>query len=85
MKLKIFTNREASLNASFVFCDFRTAFVFMTEVAFVAEKMSHHPDWSNSYNKVNISITTHDAGKKLTEKDYLLAEQIEIIVEKYLL
>ncbi len=73
------------MNASFVFCDFQTAFVFITEVAFLAEKLNHHPDWSNSYNKVNISITTHDAENNLTEKDFALAEQIEFIVEKYLL
>ena len=84
MNLKYFRTEEASLNASFIFCDFRTAFVFMTEVAFIAEKLNHHPDWSNSYNKVIFRITTHDAGNRLTEKDFMLAEKIEKIAEKYL-
>lgn len=85
MELRFFTQEEASLNASFVFYDFRTAFVFMTEVAFLSESMNHHPNWTNVYNRVEILITTHDAGNKLTDLDFSLALKIESIAEKYLL
>ncbi len=54
------------------FPDFRSAFAFMTAAALAAEKLDHHPDWSNSYNLVRISLTTHDAGG-LTEMDFRLA------------
>ena len=66
-----------SLNRSFEFRDFVQAFAFMTKVALVAEKMNHHPNWSNAYNKVTISLSTHDAGNTVTEKDRKLAEKID--------
>lgn len=59
-----------------VFKNFSQAFAFMTQVAIAAEKASHHPEWSNVYNKVNIRLSTHDAGG-ITEKDFQLAKQIE--------
>ncbi|WMS44075.1 4a-hydroxytetrahydrobiopterin dehydratase [Acuticoccus sp. MNP-M23] len=58
------------------FANFRAAFAFMTEVALAAEKMNHHPEWSNVYNKVSIRLTTHDAGT-LTDKDIALAKAID--------
>jgi 4a-hydroxytetrahydrobiopterin dehydratase len=60
-----------------VFKDFVTAFGFMTKVAILAEKMNHHPEWSNVYNRVHIELTTHDAGNTVTEKDIVLATEIE--------
>lgn len=60
----------------FEFRDFREAFAFMTKVALVAEKMDHHPNWSNVYNKVEISLSTHDAGR-ITDKDHQLAAAID--------
>ena len=51
----------------------------MTRVAFIAESQQHHPDWSNSYNKVTISLCTHDAGSQITEKDHQLAKAIDKI------
>jgi len=81
-QFKYFTNKGASLEASFVFKNFKVAMRFINELAEVAEELNHHPDWSNSYNKVHISLTTHDAGNQLTEKDYGLAERIERIIEK---
>lgn len=57
---------------SFRFADFNTAFGFMTRVALLADKMDHHPEWSNVYNKVDVVLTTHDAGG-VTEKDVVLA------------
>jgi len=53
---------DAELRRSFVFANFIEAFGFMTQVALIAEKLDHHPEWSNVYNKVDIMITTHDAG-----------------------
>jgi len=60
------------------FDDFGAAFSFMTRVALVAERMDHHPDWSNVYNRVTIELQTHDAGG-LTERDFELAAAISRI------
>ena len=62
----------------FEFKNFSEAFAFMTRVALAAEKMNHHPDWSNSWNRVAISLFSHDSGKKVTEKDHLLAKKIDV-------
>ena len=62
---------------SFEFKNFVEAFGFMTKVALIAEKMDHHPNWSNVYNKVMIELTTHDAGNIVTEKDKKLAAAID--------
>lgn len=65
------------LKKTFEFKDFKEAFGFMTKVAIVAEKMNHHPNWSNVYNKVSFELNTHDAGDKVTEKDHSLAKEID--------
>jgi 4a-hydroxytetrahydrobiopterin dehydratase len=67
---------ENKLKATFTFKDFNEAFAFMTRVAMLAEKMDHHPEWSNVYNTVEISLSTHDAGGIVTEKDRTLASAI---------
>jgi 4a-hydroxytetrahydrobiopterin dehydratase len=67
------------LKKSFKFKDFQEAFAFMTRVAFLAEEHQHHPNWSNVYNKVDIELTTHDEGNKVTEKDRKLAKAIDSI------
>lgn len=64
---------------TFEFKDFREAIAFMVKVAFIADSMDHHPEWSNVYNKVNIKLYTHDAGNKITEKDRKLAKEIDKI------
>jgi 4a-hydroxytetrahydrobiopterin dehydratase len=64
----------------FTFKDFSEAFAFMTRVAILAEKMDHHPEWSNVYNKVTIMLSTHDAGNKVTEKDHQLAVAINNLI-----
>jgi 4a-hydroxytetrahydrobiopterin dehydratase len=64
---------------TFKFQDFKEAFGFMTRVALVAEKMDHHPNWSNVYNTVTIELTTHDAGNMVTDKDRKLANAIDQI------
>lgn len=62
---------------TFTFADFTQAFGFMTKVAIAAEKMNHHPTWTNTWNKVTIELTTHDAGNMITEKDRKLAQIID--------
>lgn len=71
--------KDNQLTKEFEFKDFKEAFAFMTRVAFLAEKADHHPDWKNSYNKVTINLTSHDAGDKVTEKDRKLAKEIDKI------
>ncbi len=71
------------LQAQFKFKDFPEAFAFMTEVAFAAEKIKHHPNWSNVWNTVDIQLTTHDAGNIVTEKDHQLANAIDELYRKY--
>ena len=65
-----------AITRQFKFADFAQAFGFMTSVAIIAEKMDHHPEWSNVYNRVDILLTTHDADG-LSERDAKLAEAIE--------
>ena len=66
-----------SLHKKFEFKDFSEAFAFMTRVALAAEKMDHHPTWTNVYNKVEIWLNTHDAGDVVTDKDKKLAKKID--------
>ena len=68
------------LKRSFKFKDFSEAFAFMTRVALIAEKMDHHPFWTNVYNTVNIELSTHDAGDIVTDKDRKLAKAIDPLV-----
>jgi 4a-hydroxytetrahydrobiopterin dehydratase len=65
------------LKRSFKFKDFIEAFAFMTKVALIAEKLNHHPRWSNVYNEVEIMLNTHDEGDIVTDKDHQLAEEID--------
>jgi 4a-hydroxytetrahydrobiopterin dehydratase len=81
--MKYFTESNNTLRATFKCSDFKQAFAFMTEVAFYAECQNHHPNWSNVYNTVEISLSTHDAGNIVTEKDHKLAKAIENAYEKY--
>lgn len=67
------------LKKSFSFRNFIEAFSFMTRVALIAEKMNHHPSWSNVYNRVEILLNTHDAGGVVTDKDRKLADAIDKI------
>ncbi len=75
--------KDNKLQASFEFKNFTEAFAFMTEVAFCAEKMDHHPEWSNVWNKVDFQLCTHDSGNKVTKKDHALAAAIDEISKKY--
>lgn len=79
----MFKEEDNRLKANFKFEDFITAFSFMTEVAFWAEKQAHHPNWTNVYNTVEIELTTHDAGNTVTPKDHKLAKKITQLYAKY--
>ncbi len=67
--------RRGKLHREFLFEDFETAFGFMTRVAAVAEALDHHPEWKNVYNRVDVELTTHDAGG-LTRLDFELAQSM---------
>ena len=71
-----------SLYRKFTFKDFNEAFAFMTGVALVAEKLDHHPKWTNVWNTVEIRLSTHDAGNKVTDKDHQLAKAIDALSSK---
>lgn len=76
MEWKLENNK---LKKAFTFKDFSEAFAFMTRVALVAEKMNHHPTWTNTWNTVNIELSTHDAGDVVTERDHKLAKAIDAL------
>ena len=71
---------DDAIHAEFEFENFKDCFSAMSRIAFECEALNHHPDWSNVYNVLTISLSTHDAGG-VTEKDFQLAEAIESIVE----
>ena len=74
--------READgcLRRDFEFADFSEAFAFITRVALLAESSNHHPEWSNVYHRVSITLTTHDAGNTVTEADRSLAAAIDQLI-----
>ncbi|OUU26486.1 MAG: 4a-hydroxytetrahydrobiopterin dehydratase [Candidatus Endolissoclinum sp. TMED37] len=78
---KITSDERDAIIKEFLFSDFKNAFSFITAVALKAEEIGHHPEWFNVYNKVIITLTTHDV-KGLSEKDILLGEFIDNQYEK---
>ncbi len=72
---------DNAIHTSLEFENFKDAFSAMSRIAFEAEALNHHPDWSNVYNVIDISLSTHDAGG-VTEKDFALARAIDTIVEE---
>ncbi len=79
----MWTEKNNSLQRSFRFRNFVEAWAFMTEVAFHAERLAHHPNWSNVWNTVDIQLNTHDAGGIVTEKDHALAKAIDGVFKKF--
>lgn len=79
-KLKGWEFVDNAIETSFQFENFKEAFSVMARIAFECEAQGHHPDWSNVYNSLSISLSTHDA-EGVTEKDFKLAESIEKIVK----
>lgn len=74
--------KDNSLYRKFEFRNFSEAFAFMTRVALEAEKMDHHPRWTNVYNTVEVWLSTHDAGDVVTDKDRRLAQHMETFLVK---
>jgi 4a-hydroxytetrahydrobiopterin dehydratase len=72
--------KDNTLYRKFEFKDFSGAFAFMTRVALIAEKMNHHPKWTNVWNTVEVWLSTHDAGDVVTDKDRKLAEKIDALL-----
>ena len=71
---------DGALHRRLIFADFAAAFAFMTRVAKIAEEQDHHPDWSNSWNVVEISLRSHDVGGVITERDARLAQRINEVL-----
>ena len=82
LHLKEWLLENNSIKRDFKFKTFVEAFSFMTAIALEANTMNHHPDWSNSYNKVSVALTTHDAGG-ITKNDFDLANLIDGIFKNY--
>lgn len=73
--------KRKALQKSYSFKDFNSAFAFMTRTAMVAEQMNHHPEWFNVYNRVDVVLSTHDAGG-ITERDFKLAQAMDRFAKK---
>jgi 4a-hydroxytetrahydrobiopterin dehydratase len=69
------TKGRNAIEKNFIFKDFKTAFSWMTKIALIAEKMDHHPEWFNVYNKVEVKLSTHDSGG-ITELDVTMAKEM---------
>lgn len=78
----MWTEKDNALYRKFEFKDFPEAFTFMTYVAFQAEKMNHHPRWTNVWNTVELWLNTHDAGNVVTDKDRKLAKAVDKYFDK---
>lgn len=77
----MWTLSNSALERTFIFNNFIEAFAFMTKVAMIAEKVNHHPVWTNEWNKVFIRLSTHDAGNIVTERDLELAKFIDALYD----
>ena len=77
----MWTEQGNQLVQIFEFEDFNSAFAFMSRVALLADTMNHHPDWRNLYNKVEIRLSTHEAGNIITDKDWELARRIDKLMK----
>lgn len=78
--LDAWTYEDDTLKTSYEFTDFRAAISFIVRLSYYAEDLNHHPEIQNVYNTVDLALTTHDAGNKVTELDVELARQIEEFV-----
>ena len=79
----MWTELDNSLRRDFRFADFKTAFAFLTEVAAEAERLDHHPWFSNEYSTVEFRLSTHDVGNTVTKRDHQLAEAIDAVAARY--
>ncbi len=74
---------NSTLFRKFEFADFAEAFAFITKVAAVAQRLDHHPDWSQSWNVVEITLSSHDAGRTVTARDHALAKEINRVYGQF--
>ncbi len=81
--MKNWIEQDNKLIGEFLFKDFSQAWAFMSEVAMLAQKQNHHPEWTNVWNSVRIKLSTHDAGDIVTDKDRKLAESINKVFDRY--
>jgi 4a-hydroxytetrahydrobiopterin dehydratase len=81
---KQWEERDDQLYKAVIFKDFQQAFYFIMRIAFLAEKYNHHPRWTNEYNKVEIWLYTHDLGGRVTEKDRMMALEIDKLLKQEL-
>ena len=81
--LPMWTEQANQLCRSFQFADFRTAFAFLTAVAAEAERLDHHPWFSNEYGAVEFRLSTHDAGHVVTRRDHQLAAAIDAVAKQF--
>lgn len=79
--LWVYNDAREAITRSFYFADFVQAFSFMTRVALIAEHQNHHPEWTNVWNRVDIALTTHDAGG-VTQRDIALARAIDDVLKE---
>lgn len=81
--MKDWKEENDRLTKKFEFDNFLHVMTFMTECSYHIEKMNHHPEWTNVYNIVDVTLTTHDAGNTVTEKDRKLAQKMDEIYARY--
>ena len=77
--------RDHKLQKLFVFASFPDAMSFMQRVSYICEKLDHHPEWKNVYNRVSVSLSTHDAGDIVTDKDRELSRKMDEIAKQFVL
>jgi 4a-hydroxytetrahydrobiopterin dehydratase len=77
------TNNENSLEKTYRFDTFESAMDFMQQAALIISETDHHPTWTNTYNQIHVSLSTHDAGNKVTEKDWTLAHALDTLYQSF--
>lgn len=77
------TNNENSLEKTYRFDTFESAMDFMQQAALIISETDHHPTWTNTYNQIHVSLSTHDAGNKVTDKDWTLAHALDTLYQSF--
>lgn len=83
--MSLWTIENNKLYRKFIFKDFQTAMLFFQAAVPVIEDLQHHPEWKNVYNKVEVWLCTHDKGNVVTEKDYILASELDKVYNSIML
>lgn len=74
---------ETEMRTELKFASFADAITFIHRASYIIEKLDHHPEWTNVYDRIKITLSTHSAGNKVTEKDHKLAKAIDALYEKF--